>query len=94
MDAEVIIKQRNGIRLRPDDPDTTKTDILSYRRVFILYHLEDTPQSGHYKAALAVAATCLGFASGWKFRILDDDRSHKLATANDIHDIEHNSYLV
>ena len=98
-----VTKQGSSIDIRPGQTvavpvfnaaTSTETVMISCRIAFVVYHLGDTPYTGHYQVALVVPGRCLGFSDGWKFVICNDSCKPRLATASDVRLIKCNSYLV
>ena len=95
LDARVVIKPGQEVAVPVfSHPGSTTTAMINCRVAFVVYHLGATPHTGHYQTALSVPGRCLGFSDGWKFMICNDSTKPRLASASDIHAIEHNGYPI
>ena len=72
---------------------TIQCSMHPFRVLFVIYHLGNTLTSGHYKAALSTPPSLTG-TSQWKFMVCDDNRNPQRASSKDLHEIQHNVYLV
>ena len=66
---------------------------VKYRLASVVYHLGESPHSGHYKTALSVAQPATGGQMQWQFTIMDDGRPPSVANPQDILEVQCNSYI-
>ena len=93
-----LSKNRQMLRVRPGDSVAVPvfaadggldTRHESFQIAAIVYHLGDSPTSGHY-------ITLVGCPNEgrWDYFVCDDNKSPRKARPRDLNDVDHNAYLL
>ena len=93
-----LCKNRQMLRVRPGDSVAVpmfaadgglETRHESFQIAAIVYHLGDSPTSGHY-------LTLVGCPNDgrWDYFVCDDNKSPRKARPRDLNDVDHNAYLL
>ena len=91
-------KDRSVLRVRPGDsmpvPVFEAADQgravrhETFQVVVIVYHLGDTPTSGHYLTL--IGRPC---QDTWSYFVCDDNKPPRKVRSKDLRDVDHNAYL-
>ena len=77
-----------------------ETSAVSFAVIFVIFHIGDTPDVGHYQAALSVpthppVALDSDYSdAAWAFHICNDRQKPRRARPADANLLDHNTYLV
>ena len=97
----VAVKNRCIIKVEPGeavavpifaDADSTEVRHESFRVGFIIFHVGDQVDQGHYQTAIAVPAAHMELP--WHYWICDDNKPPRRATHRDRALLDRNAYIV
>ncbi|CAE7712927.1 unnamed protein product [Symbiodinium sp. CCMP2592] len=77
-----------------------EVEMRRYVIAFVIFHVGENVDCGHYQAALCIpthshlTASAAAADTHWEYRVCDDRRKPRQARQADLHCIHHNTYLV